>query len=104
MIQNTNTAQASPSKFEEMATIIRQEEIADGIYSMWLRTKEIAAHAKEGQFLSLYCSDGSRLLPRPISICEIDQKGNALRLVYRVAGEGTSEFSVLRTGAQVKVL
>ena len=26
--------------------LIRQEEIADDIYSMWLRTEHIAAHAK----------------------------------------------------------
>jgi len=37
-------------KFKEQAIIIRQEEIADDIYSMWLRTEEIAAHAKAGQF------------------------------------------------------
>ena len=33
-------------KFKEQAIIIRQEEIADDIYSMWLRTEEIAAHEK----------------------------------------------------------
>ena len=65
-------------KFKEQAIIIRQEEIADDIYSMWLRTEEIAAHAKAGQFVSVYCNEGSRLLPRPISICEIDKKDNAI--------------------------
>lgn len=38
-------------KFEETAIIIRQEEIADDIYSMWLHTDQIAAHAKAGQFV-----------------------------------------------------
>ena len=42
-------------KFEETAIIIRQEEIADDIYSMWLHTDQIAAHAKAGQFVSVYC-------------------------------------------------
>ena len=87
-------------KFEETAIIIRQEEIADDIYSMWLHTDQIAAHAKAGQFVSVYCNDGSRLLPRPISICEIDKKDGAIRLVYRVAGKGTAEFSgILRRTA-----
>ena len=45
-------------KFEETAIIIRQEEIADDIYSMWLHTDQIAAHAKAGQFVSVYCNDG----------------------------------------------
>ena len=56
-------------KFEETAIIIRQEEIADDIYSMWLHTDQIAVHAKAGQFVSVYCNDGSRLLPRPIRSC-----------------------------------
>ena len=84
--------------------LIRQEEIADDIYSMWLRTEHIAAHAKAGQFVSVYCNEGSRLLPRPISICEIDRKDGAIRLVYRVAGKGTAEFSGMRTGMQLKVV
>lgn len=93
-----------PEKFEETAIIIRQEEIADDIYSMWLRTDEIAAHAKAGQFVSVYCKEGSRLLPRPISICEIDAKDGAIRLVYRVAGKGTEEFSKMSTGMQLKIV
>ena len=68
----------TPEKFEETAIIIRQEEIADDIYSMWLRTDQIAAHAKAGQFLSVYCNEGSRLLPRPISLCEIDKEKNLI--------------------------
>ena len=87
-----------PEKFEEKAVIIRQEEIADDIYSMWLKTEKIADAAKAGQFVSVYCQEGSRLLPRPISICEIEKSKNAIRLVYRVAGKGTDEFSRMNTG------
>lgn len=96
--------QAEHEKFEETAIIIRQEEIADDIYSMWLHTEEIAAHAKAGQFINVYCNEGSRLLPRPISICEIDKKDGAVRIVYRVAGKGTEEFSHMRTGMQLKIV
>lgn len=91
-------------KFREQAIIIRQEEISYGIYSMWLKTEKIAAHAKAGQFVSLYCHDGSRLLPRPISICEIDAPDCALRVVYRVAGKGTDEFSALSTGKHLNMV
>ena len=55
--------QTKGTKFEETAIIIRQEEIADDIYSMWLRTEHIAAHAKAGQCVSVYCNEGSRLRP-----------------------------------------
>ena len=91
-------------KFKENAVIISQEEIAPGIFSMWLKTEQIAQHAKAGQFISIYCEDGSRMLPRPISICEIDKNDGALHLVYRVAGKGTQEFSEKNTGMELSVL
>ncbi len=91
-------------KFKEQAVIIRQEEISYGIYSMWLKTSQIAEKAKPGQFISLYCHDGSRMLPRPISICEIDKRDKALRLVYRVAGKGTEEFSQMSTGEIIDIV
>lgn len=61
-------------------------------------------NAKAGQFISVYCKDGSRMLPRPISICEIDKKDGALRIVYRVAGKGTEEFSGMRAGMILDIL
>ena len=92
------------TQFEEIAPIVRQEEIADDIYSMWIEAKDIAEHARAGQFLSVYSNDGSRLLPRPISICEIDREKGKLRLVYRVAGKGTKEFSDMHAAATLKVM
>lgn len=85
-------------KYKEQAVIIRQEEISYGIYSMWLKTEQVAGQAKPGQFVSVYCHEGSRLLPRPISICEIDREDRAIRIVYRVVGKGTEELSQMRTG------
>lgn len=91
-------------KWKEQVAIISQEEIAPGIFSMWLKTDKIAKNAKAGQFISLYCQDGSRMLPRPISICEIDKEDKSLHLVYRVAGKGTEEFSQMQTGMHLDVL
>lgn len=91
-------------KFREEAVIIRQEEIATNIYSMWLHTDDIAQAAQAGQFVGVYCRDGSRLLPRPISICEIDKEDQAIRIVYRVVGKGTDEFSYMRTGMPLYVI
>ena len=91
-------------KYKEQAIIIRQEEIADDIYSIWLRTESVAGAAKAGQFISIYCTDGSRILPRPISICEIDREDGAIRIVYRVAGDGTKEFSKMHTGDQLEIV
>ena len=62
--------------------------------------------ARPGQFISMYTNDGSKLLPRPISICEIDQEGGKLRVVYRVTGEktGTEEFSQMKAGDTIPVI
>ena len=91
-------------KTMESCKIVSQERIGTDIYCMWLQTSQIAKNASPGQFVSVYCRDGSRLLPRPISICEIDRQRDQLRLVYRVAGKGTKEFSRLHPGVALRVM
>ena len=88
-------------KKKERAAVISQESLAAGIFSMWIRT-DAAAEARPGQFISMYTEDGTKLLPRPISICEIDREGQALRVVYRVTGPdtGTEQFSRLGAGGK----
>lgn len=93
-------------KKKEICTVIRQKEIGDGIFSMWIQTENIGKEAKPGQFVSVYSKDGSKLLPRPISLCEIDRENSRLRLVYRVTGAktGTEEFSRLKAGDTISVI
>ena len=86
------------------AAVTGQEKLAEGVYSMWIDTEPVAAQAKAGQFVSLYSGDGARLLPRPISICETDKEKGRIRLVYRVAGAGTEEFSRYQEGDTVDIL
>lgn len=86
------------------AKVIHQEPIGTGIYSMQLQADAIAAAAAAGQFVNLYSRDGARLLPRPISLCEIDGGAGTLRLVYRTAGKGTEEFSRLHSGAEIEIM
>ncbi len=86
------------------ALIAENIKIAEDIYSMWLNAPDIAENAKPGQFVSLYCLDGSRLLPRPISICEIDKQQGKIRLVYRILGKGTKEFSLLKANEYVQAM
>lgn len=89
----------------EMAVVVSQEQIAEGIFSMWLQT-EAAESAEPGQFISMYTNDGSKLLPRPISICEIDKENGWLRVVYRVTGEntGTKQFSEMKAGDTLPII
>ena len=90
---------------KENAVILSQEKIAQDIYSMWIRT-EAAESAVPGQFISMYTRDESKLLPRPISICEINKTEGSLRVVYRVTGEhtGTEQFSRMKAGDVIPVI
>lgn len=90
-------------KRKETARVYSQQQIADGIYDMWIETT-LAREAKAGQFISVYPSDGSMLLPRPISICETDEDGGRVRIVYRVSGKGTEEFSHYTSGRTISIL
>ena len=94
-----------PDKKKETAVVVSQEQIATDIFSMWIRT-EAAKSAKPGQFISMYTNDGSKLLPRPISICEIDKENGVLRVVYRVTGEhtGTEQFSKMKAGDTLPII
>ena len=90
---------------KENAVVLCQERIAEDIYSMWIKT-DAASEAKPGQFISMYTNDGAKLLPRPISICEIDKSEGSLRVVYRVTGKntGTEAFSRMKAGDIIPVI
>lgn len=90
-------------KQKHTAKVLSQREIAPDIFDMWIETP-LAADAKPGQFVGIYPKDKSTLLPRPISICETDPDRGALRIVYRIAGAGTREFSGYREGDGISLL
>lgn len=85
----------------EKSTLVKCGRLSEGIYEMYLKTGA-AEYAKPGQFVMVYPANASTILPRPISICEVC--GDTLRLVYRVQGKGTKEFSLYKEGESVKVL
>ena len=90
-------------RIKETATTVSQEKLCKDVYSLWISTNA-AGYASAGQFVSLYPNSDSMLLPRPISICEIDDRKGFLRLVYRVAGKGTLEFTRLAPGDTIEIL
>ena len=70
---------------------------------MWIATS-LAQDARPGQFISVYPHSQATLLPRPISICEVNEEKTMLRIVYRVAGQGTTEFSQYHAGKEISIL
>ena len=89
---------------KQQAEVIRQRELAAGIFDLLLKAPDVAAQARAGQFVDLYCADKSRLLPRPISLAGVEKESGQIRLVYRVSGAGTEEFSRLQAGGSVALL
>ncbi len=90
-------------KRKEIALVKEQKQLTAEIFSLRLAVS-FAGEVKAGQFVSLFSSDGRRLLPRPISICEADAEEGSIRVVYRVAGKGTEEFSRLENGERIAVM
>ena len=88
---------------KEIAKVVSQECIGTGVYSMIIKT-EPAKEAVAGQFISVYCKDKTKLLPRPISICQINKDESILRIVYRVVGGGTEEMSTYKAGDDIELI
>ena len=65
------------TKFEEMAVVVSQKEIATDIYDLTIQTKEIAAAAKAGTVVS----NGVQQDPVPY-IVDIDKEHNIINVVY----------------------
>ena len=92
------------SKVKCLCNVRESVMLAPGVFSLWIDAPEIAESAVPGQFVSIYTKSEARLLPRPISICEINRGEKTMRFVYRVVGEGTEEFSKLSSGDKIEVL
>ena len=84
--------------------VVSQDLLAEGIFSLWIDAPQLVKDAHSGQFVSVFITDPSRILPRPISICDLDKENGLLRLVYRIAGEGTRLISMLTPGDAVELL
>lgn len=83
-------------KFE----LIQNKKIADGIFDWIVKNPQLSPLATAGQFVHVQVP--GKTLRRPISICEV--KGDSLRLVFQVKGEGTEIMSKLPVGSMVDII
>ena len=88
------------------STIISQEKIAENIYDLWVEAPMIAMSAEAGQFVNLYTRDRQQILPRPISICQLEQNKGHIRFVYRRGDyhTGTHNISRLKPGDKLDMV
>lgn len=102
-ISDRTDSQSKSGKEYKKLRVIMKEMLTEDICSLWLDAP-YADRARAGQFVSFYPDDESRLLPRPISICERNPRLGALRFVFRIVGEGTRQLACLRSGDSVLTL
>ena len=84
--------------------VLSNDSIARDIFKMRIGGENlpgICSRAKAGQFINVYLKDKSRLLPRPISICNIEKE--SLEIVYKVVGKGTRELSQYEEGESIRI-
>ncbi|MGV8146703.1 MAG: dihydroorotate dehydrogenase electron transfer subunit [Alkaliphilus sp.] len=91
-------------KEKHTVEIIENKKIAMNTFKMIILAPLVASEAKAGQFLNVFCKRGDLLLPRPISICELDIKSGTITLVYAVVGKGTAEFAKMLNGEQIDIM
>ena len=80
--------------------LLKNEQIADGIFDWTVENDNIPPLAKCGQFANIKVT--GKTLRRPISIC--DAGDNTLRFVFQVKGEGTKLMSEMKVGEDVEIL
>jgi len=81
----------------QKSRILENKLISNKIYKLVI---EFNGEIKPGQFFMLKTLDNSFLLPRPISINDVN--GNTITFLYRVEGVGTTVMSKMRENDQVQ--
>ncbi|MCL2841048.1 MAG: dihydroorotate dehydrogenase electron transfer subunit [Defluviitaleaceae bacterium] len=86
------------------AEVVANQLIGGEVYDLYLRAPKEVEKARAGQFLSVFTGNPSMILPRPLSICELDKIGGVFRIVYRAGGDGTKEIAKAVAGDYLGVL
>ena len=83
-----------------LATIVKNEEIAQNIYAITFDLGE-TANVRCGQFGNISVG-GTHLLRRPIAICKTDK--TQVTFCYQIKGEGTQILKTMGAGTRLNVL
>ena len=78
------------------AKVIDNKHLNGDLYDLYIHCPAETERAKTGQFVSLFTGDASMVLPRPLSLCDINKTDGVLRIVYRAGGDGTKAIAKLK--------
>lgn len=82
-------------------TVKDNRKVAEGVYEAAFYAPDMP-ELKGGQFIHIALSDNSRILRRPLCICDYSQ--GVLTVCYAVVGEGTRQLSMLKAGDVVNAM
>ena len=86
----------NPYLCQENATILRNEQLAEHIYRLTLKSPHIAAAAQPGQFVMVRVSDRfDPLLRRPFSLHQTTNNGT-IQILFKIVGVGTKNLATMR--------
>jgi len=89
---------------DQDSEVVFNKRVAANTFFMGLRSPQIAAQARPGQFVMLRVGRGmDPLLRRPFSICGV-RKDDLVLILYRVVGRGTAIMCDVREGESLSVL
>ena len=83
-----------------IATIVKNEQIAENIYAVTFALDEDFT-VRAGQFGNISIG-GTHLLRRPIAICKVEDR--EVTFCYQIKGEGTQKLKTMGAGTQLNVL
>lgn len=87
----------------EIVPVNSNEEVADRIYWMKIRSAYLAREILPGQFVNILTNpEGQPLWRRPFSVARIT--GDLIEIIYKVVGSGTEFMSQLHPGDQADLL
>ncbi|WP_272507391.1 dihydroorotate dehydrogenase electron transfer subunit [Clostridium aestuarii] len=79
--------------------VVENIEISPGIFKLTVKGE---FEAKSGQFYMLKCWEDGLVLPRPISVHELNENG--ITFLYAVVGKGTNLLSKLKKEDEVQIM
>jgi dihydroorotate dehydrogenase electron transfer subunit len=94
-----------PGRLLGEARVVEQRRPGGGYLGLVVRSPDVAAAARPGQFAMLRAWPGwDPLLPRPFSFARLDPERGTCEFLYRVVGRGTELLARLQPGDPVTVL
>lgn len=90
-------------KLTEDMLVMKNEEIAPGIYELVLKGENVRLMKEAGQFVNIQLEGKGLVLRRPFSICEINLPEKEFKVIYRVQGEGTGYLAGIEAGERLNV-